>query len=181
MIMKCMYSLHFTIPEKAYLLIHLEIIREQPKGVRIGYMGHLTYVADEVCKIFDRCGAELDDELHDFIVSEDWKEYVKHPLKETRERDVQQLGGVKPEAPVGQGAAFLGGAGSSFGFNNGTSGGAKFGEDADFAKPRKKTDAVRDTEEDDDESGANNRGVAHENTFNDQVSYSICLPLVLSR
>jgi hypothetical protein len=37
---------------------------ELPKGVRLGYMGHLTYISDELCKLLDKCADELDDELH---------------------------------------------------------------------------------------------------------------------
>lgn len=37
---------------------------EQPKGVRLGYMGHITYISDEICKLFEKCAPELDDELH---------------------------------------------------------------------------------------------------------------------
>jgi hypothetical protein len=37
---------------------------EMPKGVRLGYMGHLTYISDEVCKLFEKCSPELDDVLH---------------------------------------------------------------------------------------------------------------------
>lgn len=37
---------------------------ENPRGVRLGYMGHLTYISDEVCKLFEKCAPELDDALH---------------------------------------------------------------------------------------------------------------------
>jgi hypothetical protein len=32
---------------------------EQPKGVRLGYMGHLTYISDEVCKLWEKCADEF--------------------------------------------------------------------------------------------------------------------------
>ncbi|KAI8905934.1 SIT4 phosphatase-associated protein-domain-containing protein [Gorgonomyces haynaldii] len=75
---------------------------EQPKGVRLGYMGHLTYISDEVCKLFEKCAAELDDELHAYITSEEWQDYVSHALQETRDRDRQTLGGARPDVSYTQ-------------------------------------------------------------------------------
>jgi SIT4 phosphatase-associated protein len=67
-------------------------------------MGHLSYIADEVCKLFEKCAPELDDVLHgtilltlEYIVCEAWHEYVTHSLRETRERDRQTLGGTRPD------------------------------------------------------------------------------------
>ena len=34
----------------------------QPRGVRLGYMGHLTYISDEVVKLGEKCG-DLDGDL----------------------------------------------------------------------------------------------------------------------
>ncbi|KAL2915930.1 sporulation-induced protein [Polyrhizophydium stewartii] len=147
---------------------------EQPKGVRLGYMGHLTYIADEVCKLFEKCSPELDDELHDYIVSEEWQEYVSHPLRETRDRDRQPLGGARPEAPAGQGA-FMG-AGSSFSYNAG-----KFGEEStEFTKPRKKPDTTRDASDDDEEGAAGGgRTLPGEgDTFTDQFARYLCQQVV---
>jgi hypothetical protein len=28
-------------------------------GVRLGYMGHLTYISDEVCKLIEKCSLDL--------------------------------------------------------------------------------------------------------------------------
>lgn len=36
---------------------------EQPKGLRLGYMGHLTYISDETCKLFEKCASELESDL----------------------------------------------------------------------------------------------------------------------
>jgi hypothetical protein len=70
-------------------------------------MGHLTYISDETCKLFEKCGAELESDLHgifkftkDYIHSESWHEYVTHALRQTQESDKIALGGVKPEAAV---------------------------------------------------------------------------------
>ncbi|KAJ3208156.1 hypothetical protein HDU67_006960, partial [Dinochytrium kinnereticum] len=68
----------------------------QPKGVRLGYMGHLTYISDEVCKLIDKCAADFDTHVKSLIVSEEWQEYLSGVLRETKERDRQPLGGVRP-------------------------------------------------------------------------------------
>ncbi|KAJ3056073.1 hypothetical protein HK097_008201 [Rhizophlyctis rosea] len=67
-----------------------------PKGVRLGYMGHLTYISDEVCKLLEKCGADFNTELKEFISAEEWQDYVNGPLRETKERDRQPLGGARP-------------------------------------------------------------------------------------
>ena len=46
--------------------------RASPKGVRLGYMGHLTYISDEVCKLLEKCGADFNMELKGGISSSSW-------------------------------------------------------------------------------------------------------------
>lgn len=70
---------------------------EQPKGLRLGYMGHLTYISDETCKLFEKCAQELETDLGEFMNSEVWNEYVTHALHQTQETDRQPLGGIRPE------------------------------------------------------------------------------------
>lgn len=78
--------------------------REKPRSTRLGYMGHLSYISDEVCKLFEKCSEELSSDVHrisliilEIIDSEDWAEYTSHSLRETHDRDKQILGGAKPE------------------------------------------------------------------------------------
>ncbi|KAF9196311.1 hypothetical protein BGZ50_001061 [Haplosporangium sp. Z 11] len=69
----------------------------QPKGVRLGYMGHLTYIADETVKLLELYSqTSLLPTLYEFIDLEDWWNYVSKILKETKERDAQVLGGTRP-------------------------------------------------------------------------------------
>ncbi|KAI7832626.1 SIT4 phosphatase-associated protein-domain-containing protein [Gamsiella multidivaricata] len=69
----------------------------QPKGVRLGYMGHLTYIADETVKLLELYSqTSLLPMLYEFIDLEDWWNYVSKVLKETKERDAQVLGGSRP-------------------------------------------------------------------------------------
>ncbi|KAK7978468.1 SIT4 phosphatase-associated protein [Apiospora saccharicola] len=80
---------------------------------RMGYMGHLTLIAEEVVKFTERNPPELLSELVlDRVMSQDWINYVEGALAETRERDNAILGGVRPEVAMSNRAAM---AGNGFG------------------------------------------------------------------
>ena len=69
---------------------------------RMGYMGHLTLIAEEVVKFTERHPPELLSEtVLDKVMSQDWINYVEGALAETRERDNAILGGVRPEVALG--------------------------------------------------------------------------------
>lgn len=95
---------------------------------RMGYMGHLTLIAEEVVKFTERHPPELLSEtVLNKVMSEEWINYVEGALAETRERDNAILGGVRPEVALGHrgslsGAGGLGGVGLS-GLTGNTSGG----------------------------------------------------------
>ncbi|KAM5373474.1 hypothetical protein ACJZ2D_006968 [Fusarium nematophilum] len=77
---------------------------------RMGYMGHLTLIAEEVVKFTERHPPELLSEtVLDRVMSQDWISYVEGALAETRERDNAILGGVRPEVALGNRA--MGGSG----------------------------------------------------------------------
>ncbi|PTB35824.1 hypothetical protein M441DRAFT_152422 [Trichoderma asperellum CBS 433.97] len=85
---------------------------------RMGYMGHLTLIAEEVVKFTERHPPELLSEMVlDKVMSQDWINYVEGALAETRERDNAILGGVRPEVALGHrtslGGNGLGGIGFS--------------------------------------------------------------------
>lgn len=85
---------------------------------RMGYMGHLTLIAEEVVKFTERHPPELLSEMVlDKVMSQDWINYVEGALAETRERDNAILGGVRPEVALGNRAGMggngLGGVGLS--------------------------------------------------------------------
>ncbi|KAI1433992.1 SAPS-domain-containing protein [Xylaria sp. CBS 124048] len=83
---------------------------------RMGFMGHLTLIAEEVVKFTERNPPELLSKLVvDRVMSQDWVNYVEGALAETRERDNAVLGGVRPEVALGnrQVGGSLGGMGIS--------------------------------------------------------------------
>jgi SIT4-associating protein SAP185/190 len=82
---------------------------------RMGYMGHLTLIAEEVVKFTERHPPELLSEtVLDKVMSQAWINYVEGALAETRERDNAILGGVRPEVALGHRGS-LGGPGGGIG------------------------------------------------------------------
>ncbi|KAB5585068.1 SIT4 phosphatase-associated protein-domain-containing protein [Coniochaeta sp. 2T2.1] len=68
---------------------------------RMGYMGHLTLIAEEVVKFTERHPPEiLSETVLDRVMSQEWINYVEGALAETRERDNAILGGVRPEVAM---------------------------------------------------------------------------------
>lgn len=77
---------------------------------RMGYMGHLTLIAEEVVKFTERHPPELLSEtVLERVMSQEWVSYVEGALAETRERDNAILGGVRPEMAVSNRAASMSG------------------------------------------------------------------------
>ncbi|KIX06303.1 uncharacterized protein Z518_04278 [Rhinocladiella mackenziei CBS 650.93] len=98
---------------------------QQSKNMRLGYMGHLTLVAEEVVKFGERHPRELlSPPVQDYIYSHAWEEYVTKTLAETRERDNAILGGFRPDNGLGPRQAVLNAvsAGQGFGASTGLAG-----------------------------------------------------------
>ncbi|KAL8825743.1 MAG: hypothetical protein Q9170_007674 [Blastenia crenularia] len=77
-------------------------------NMRLGYMGHLTLIAEEVVKFSDRHPNEmLSQAVLDKVTSKQWSDYVENTLSETRERDNAILGGIPPNMSVGPRQAVL--------------------------------------------------------------------------
>ena len=89
-------------------------------NMRLGYMGHLTLVAEEVVKFSDRHPPELLSQVVlDKVTSQQWSEYVENTLSETRERDNAILGGVRPDMSLGPRQAVLNAVNAAHGFGQG--------------------------------------------------------------
>jgi len=88
-------------------------------NMRLGYMGHLTLVAEEVVKFSERHPAELlSRSVMDKVLNRQWIDYVEQTLSETRERDNAILGGVRPDMSVGPRQAVLNAVNAAQGFGN---------------------------------------------------------------
>lgn len=93
---------------------------QQTKNMRLGYMGHLTLVAEEVVKFGERHPRDmLTEPVQAYVYGKDWEEYVTKTLAETRDRDNAILGGVRPQDGLGPRQAVLNAvnAGQGFGSN----------------------------------------------------------------
>ncbi|KAJ5544252.1 hypothetical protein N7513_007063 [Penicillium frequentans] len=89
---------------------------QKTKQIRLGYMGHLTLVAEEVVKFSERHPPELlSRSVMESVLNPDWIDYVEQTLSETRERDNAILGGVRPDMSVGSRQAAIS---SNQGFSN---------------------------------------------------------------
>lgn len=94
---------------------------QQNKNMRLGYMGHLTLVAEEVVKFGERHPKDLlSPPVQDYVYGKPWEEYVNKTLAETRDRDNAILGGFRPDNGLGSRQAVLSAvnAGSNFGVSN---------------------------------------------------------------
>jgi len=104
-------------------------------NMRLGYMGHLTLVAEEVVKFSERHPQELlSQSVLDRVTNPQWVEYVEQTLSETRERDNAILGGVRPDMSVGPRQAVLNAVSAAQGFslaNAGLNGGNNNGQGLD--------------------------------------------------
>lgn len=81
---------------------------QETKNMRLGYMGHLTLVAEEVVKFGERHPKELlSPKVQEYVYGKPWEEYVTKTLAETRERDNAILGGFRPDTGLGPRQAVL--------------------------------------------------------------------------
>ncbi|KAF8584092.1 SAPS-domain-containing protein [Ramaria rubella] len=75
----------------------------QPKGVRLGYMGHLTLISEDVISALEHYPEELAFSLRKYAPQPAWDHYVNGGYRETRQRDTSLLGGGKPVVAPGTG------------------------------------------------------------------------------
>lgn len=68
----------------------------KPKGMRAGYMGHLTFISDEIMKLFEGYPETIVHVVKDEIDMDGWNAYCNNELKETKDRDQLPLGGLRP-------------------------------------------------------------------------------------
>lgn len=85
------------LPQKIVEAQKLNDIEEKKeKGLRLGYMGHLTHISDEICKLMSKCSNQFSEKINEYINGSDWDNYINNSLQETKNRDCQALGGQRP-------------------------------------------------------------------------------------
>ncbi|KAI8875027.1 SAPS-domain-containing protein, partial [Backusella circina FSU 941] len=65
---------------------------EKAKGMRLGYMGHITFIADEIVKLFQGYPEAIEIAVESDL--EAWYNFCKTSLKETKERDQRPFGHI---------------------------------------------------------------------------------------
>ena len=68
----------------------------KPKGVRLGYMGHLTLISEDVINTLEHLPPDLRLLIAQYAPQPEWDEYVTGRYKETKKKDTILLGGGKP-------------------------------------------------------------------------------------
>jgi serine/threonine-protein phosphatase 6 regulatory subunit 3 len=58
--------------------------------MRLGYMGHITFIADEIVKLFQGYPEAIEVSVESDL--EEWYSFCSTSLKETKERDQHPLG-----------------------------------------------------------------------------------------
>lgn len=74
----------------------------KPKGVRLGYMGHLMLISEDVITALARFPPDLRLIIIQYAPEPEWDQYVTGRYNETKEEDARPLGGGKPTV-VGNG------------------------------------------------------------------------------
>ncbi|CAE6525097.1 unnamed protein product [Rhizoctonia solani] len=73
-----------------------DAVAAQQKGLRLGYMGHLILISDDIVAALEHYPHSLLEALSPYVPQPDWNDFVAGQYKETKERDTSQLGGGKP-------------------------------------------------------------------------------------
>ncbi|OBZ65736.1 Extragenic suppressor of kinetochore protein 1, partial [Grifola frondosa] len=73
-----------------------DIESAKPKGVRLGYMGHLTLISEDVIGALEHFPPDLRLLTAQYAPQPEWDEYVTGRYKETKKKDTSLLGGGKP-------------------------------------------------------------------------------------
>ena len=68
----------------------------KPKGIRLGYMGHLMLISEDVITAMARFPPEIRLSVIQYAPEPQWDEYVTGRYNETKKEDNKLLGGGKP-------------------------------------------------------------------------------------
>lgn len=70
---------------------------ESPRRVRLGYMGHLNLIAEEIVKLLERYPMEIGNFVQDHFTPE-WDQFLKEELSASRAKESMPLAGGRPSA-----------------------------------------------------------------------------------
>lgn len=71
------------------------------QGLRLGYMGHLTLISEDVIAALEHYPEDFTSMLRQFAPQPAWNHYVNGAYRETKNKDTSLLGGGKPALPSG--------------------------------------------------------------------------------
>ena len=91
-----MYTVHVRLRYLPLKIFIFTFCSSKAKGRRLGYMGHLTFISDEVIKVLASYPDEIYAVVKDSLDLDAWDTYINGPLRETKLRDRVPLGGIKP-------------------------------------------------------------------------------------
>ncbi|KAG8735592.1 hypothetical protein FRC12_018000 [Ceratobasidium sp. 428] len=94
-----------------------DVVSAQQKGLRLGYMGHLILISDDIVAALEHYPHSLLEALSPYVPQPDWDNFVAGQYKETKERDLSQLGGGRPSVPAGIAGMGRGGPMGALGAN----------------------------------------------------------------
>ncbi|KAF5357885.1 hypothetical protein D9756_001201 [Leucocoprinus leucothites] len=81
----------------------------------MGYMGHLTLLAEDVISALDRFPPDLSSQiLNSYAPHPEWEEYIKGRYSETKKKDRLSPGGPKPSSSLSSSSSTGGGGGFGF-------------------------------------------------------------------
>lgn len=71
-----------------------------PRRIRLGYMGHLNLIAEEIIKLMERHSDILGENIHEHFTP-DWENYLNEELNESRVKESLPLAGGRPSNNIG--------------------------------------------------------------------------------
>ena len=73
------------------------ISSEDVRHIRLGYMGHLNLIAEEIIRLLERFPMEIGNLVQDHF-TEGWDQFMKEELSESRAKESMPLAGGRPSA-----------------------------------------------------------------------------------
>ena len=68
---------------------------EGPRRIRLGYMGHLNLIAEEIVKLMERYPLEIGNYVQDHFTTE-WEKFLNEDLSDYRAKESAPLAGGRP-------------------------------------------------------------------------------------